>query len=159
MLHEKSVGVVPFHAKGHAVEYLLLHYPSRRKAGKRSAGHWDFPKGHVEKGETELATAARELEEETGIPDAEFVHGFREIISFFFRSYDSKQLVKKKVVFYLAEAKSKKTRISWEHVGYEWLPYEKALEKLTFKNAKNVLGKAHAFLASGRHGTALGNRR
>ena len=37
---------------------LLLLYPQ---------GHWDFPKGHVEEGDVDRrATAARELQEETG---------------------------------------------------------------------------------------------
>ena len=36
--------------------------------------------------------------------------------------------------------------LSREHQAYVWLPYEKALELLTYQNAKNVLIKAHAFL-------------
>jgi len=36
--------------------------------------------------------------------------------------------------------------LSYEHIGYEWLPYERAMEKLNFKNAKDVLQKAHAFM-------------
>ena len=40
---------------------LLLQYPQ---------GHWSFPKGHIEEGETNHhATASRELAEETGIVD------------------------------------------------------------------------------------------
>lgn len=34
---------------------------------KHNAGHWDFPKGHVEEGETEFETAIREVKEETNI--------------------------------------------------------------------------------------------
>lgn len=139
MIHEKSVGVIPFRRYGKKVKYLLLRY---------EAGHWDFPKGNVEKDEEELATAARELGEETGIVEAEFVEGFREKISFFYRGYETKELVKKEVVYYLAQTKSKEVEISWEHVGFEWLSYEQALERLTFKNSKEVLKKAHAFLSS-----------
>ena len=41
--------------------FLLLQYPQ---------GHWSFPKGHVEKGDTDHhSTASRELTEETGITD------------------------------------------------------------------------------------------
>ena len=47
---------------------LLLQYPQ---------GHWDFPKGHVEDNDADRkATAGRELGEETGITDIEFVDGF-----------------------------------------------------------------------------------
>lgn len=37
----------------------------------RRFGHYDFPKGHVEAGETLEQTAVREVCEETGLPDAE----------------------------------------------------------------------------------------
>jgi phage-related protein len=40
--------------------------------------------------------------------------------------------------------------LSYEHVGYEWLNYDKAMAKLTFANAKKVLAKAHEFLR--KHG-------
>jgi hypothetical protein len=36
--------------------------------------------------------------------------------------------------------------LSFEHVGYIWLDYQQTLEKLTFKNARDVLQKAHSFL-------------
>ena len=32
---------------------------------KHNKGHWDFPKGHMEEGETEKQTAVREVKEET----------------------------------------------------------------------------------------------
>ena len=34
---------------------------------KQTKGHWGFPKGHVEKDETEIETAIREVKEETNI--------------------------------------------------------------------------------------------
>jgi hypothetical protein len=44
------------------------------------------------------------------------------------------------------EAYTDKVELSFEHVGYVWLGYQRALEKLTFKNSKDVLLKAHDFL-------------
>jgi 8-oxo-dGTP pyrophosphatase MutT (NUDIX family) len=35
--------------------------------GKRNPGHWVFPKGHVERGETFEQAALREAEEEAGV--------------------------------------------------------------------------------------------
>ena len=131
---EKSCGAVVFR-KGRDVEYLLLHY---------EAGHWDYVKGQVEPSETERDTVMRELKEETSIEDAHFFEGFREEISYFYRR-EGKTILKK-VVFFLLEAKQSEVRLSYEHIGYEWLTFQKAMERLTFSNARKVLTMAHDFL-------------
>ena len=56
--------------------YLLLHYQS---------GHWDFPKGGIEKGEKTEETVRREVREETGIADLEFIPGFKKTIHFVYQ--------------------------------------------------------------------------
>jgi len=43
----------------------------------RAYHHWDFPKGIVEAGEEPMQAATRELQEETGIDEAEFEWGER----------------------------------------------------------------------------------
>ncbi len=144
MPKEKSAGVVVFRKEGDKIYYLLLHY---------GAGHWGFPKGHVEKGETEKETAIREAEEETGIKDLEFVEGFKEWIKYFYKeTYGLKDKKKaswvvKIVDFYLAETKTKEIKISLEHKGCRWLPFEEAIGQITFKKAKDILERAHCFLA------------
>lgn len=52
----------------------------------------------------------------------------------------------KEVIFFLAETHTEKVELSYEHVGYIWLDYQSALEKLTFRNAKMLLEKAHELL-------------
>jgi 8-oxo-dGTP pyrophosphatase MutT (NUDIX family) len=131
---EKSCGAVVFKRDGE-VQYLLLHY---------EAGHWDYVKGQVEPHETEKDTVTRELEEETGIVNARFIEGFREEINYFYRREG--KTVYKEVIFFLIESKDSRVKLSYEHVGYEWLNYERAMAKLTFANAKKVLLKAHEFL-------------
>jgi len=138
---EKSAGAVIFRKEKNKIFYLLLHYPSSAKAPR---DYWDFPKGHIEKGEKELDTVRREVEEETGLKDIEFVDGFKEWIKYFFK-FEGKNILKF-VTFYLVETKTKNVKVSSEHLGFEWLPYEDALEKLTFKNAKEILKKANQFL-------------
>ena len=59
MAFEKSAGAVLLRRKAGQIEYFLLNYPSKK------GGHWDFPKGHIEKGETEIETVRREVKEET----------------------------------------------------------------------------------------------
>lgn len=134
MLQEISAGAVVFYL-GDEAEYLLLHY---------EAGHWDFPKGAIEPGESELDTVRREVWEETGIKDFEIIPGFRKKIQYFYRK--SRQLVRKTVIFYLARSFTKDVTLSYEHVGYIWLGYEEALRRLTFKTARDTLREAHEFL-------------
>ncbi len=134
MPKEKSCGTIVFSGKSNP-EFLLLHY---------SAGHWDFPKGHVEEGETEEATALRELEEETGISSARIVAGYREKIQYYYKK--EKQTVFKEVIFFLIETKEKMVKISHEHTESKWLGFEEAVEQLTFSNSKAMLKKAAEFL-------------
>jgi len=134
LFQEKSCGAVVF-TKNAEVEYLLLRY---------EAGHWDFVKGNVEPNESETDTVMRELKEETGIADAKFVDGFKRKIEYFYRRQGS--TIHKQVIFFLIEAHTRQVELSYEHVGYEWLNYNRSMEKLTFKNAKDVLRESHSFL-------------
>jgi len=135
MLREKSCGAVVFVRKDGVAKYLLLNY---------AAGHWDFVKGNVEANESEQQTVVRELQEETGITGAQFIDGLREDITYFYRRQGL--TIHKEVVFFVMEAFTDKVELSFEHVGYVWLDYRRANEKLTFKNSKDVLQKAHEFL-------------
>lgn len=135
MQNEKSCGAVVVFIENALVEYLLLRY---------AAGHWDFVKGNVEPNESEKDTVLRELREETGIVASRTIEGFRERIEYYYRRQG--ETIRKEVVFYLIEAQGKKVQISFEHIGFEWLDYRGAMEKLTFKNAKDVLQKAQTFV-------------
>ena len=135
MLKEKSCGAVIFHKNEDTTKYLLLNY---------AAGHWDFVKGNVEINEAEKETVVRELREETGITEAQFIDGFREEIAYFYRRQSL--TIRKEVVFFLMESYTSKVQLSFEHVGFIWLDYMHAMEKLTFKNARDTLEKAHNFL-------------
>ena len=133
---EKSCGVLLYRENNNEKLFLLLHYPS---------GHWDLPKGHVEDTDAdEHATAARELMEETGIADIEFVAGFREPISYKYRRKG--RMSNKQVVFFLAKTNLQDIQISHEHQDFIWLPYDSAFKKLTFDNARGILQKSKDFL-------------
>jgi bis(5'-nucleosidyl)-tetraphosphatase len=126
---------VVFINQSESTKYLLLNY---------AAGHWDFVKGNVEPNESEKETVVRELREETSITDARFKDGFKETIVYFYRRQGL--TVHKEVVFYAMESQTENVTLSFEHVGFTWLDYQHAMEKLTFKNARDVLQKAHDFL-------------
>jgi 8-oxo-dGTP pyrophosphatase MutT (NUDIX family) len=132
---EKSCGAVIF--MQNTGKYLLLHY---------EGGHWDFVKGHMEGSETEKETVLRETQEEVGITDLSFIEGFRHRIGYYYRR--AGRTVFKEVIFYLLESDTDAVRLSREHVGYDWLPYDKAYARLTYKNAKDTLEKARAYLES-----------
>ena len=136
MIEETSAGIVLFRKEGSKILFLLLHYPS---------GHWDFVKGKMEDGESTHETAIREAKEETGITDITFLENFEEWIKYDFQ-YKG-ELVHKKVVFFLAETKTKEIIISHEHLDYTWMDYNTSMEKTTFDNAKTVLTRAQTLLA------------
>ena len=133
MKEEYSVAAIVFHDE----EYLLLKY---------SLGHWEFVKGHQERGETDKETIFRELEEETGITDATLVDGFKEKYEYYFTF--KKQKIHKRVSCYLIKSTTKSVEISFEHDDFVWLSYNKALKRLTFNNAKSLLKKAEIFRKS-----------
>ena len=136
MIEETSAGIVLFRKEGSKILFLLLHYPS---------GHWDFVKGKMEDGESTHETAIREAREETGITDITFLENFEEWIKYDFQ-YQG-ELVHKKVVFFLAETKTKEVMISHEHLDYTWMDYNTSMEKTTFDNAKTVLTRAQMLLS------------
>jgi 8-oxo-dGTP pyrophosphatase MutT (NUDIX family) len=136
MIEETSAGIILFRKEETKNLFLLLHYPS---------GHWDFVKGKMEKGESSHQTAVRETKEETGITDIAFLENFEEWIEYNFQHQG--ELVNKKVVFFLAETKTKDVKISHEHQGYTWMDYDTSMEKTTFDNAKTVLTKAQRLLS------------
>lgn len=144
---EHSAGAVIFYEnkKTGMIEYLLLRYPKVSRGEKtRIPNHWDFPKGHIEQGESEIETVTREVAEETGILSLTIIPGFREKIQYFFVR-DGKRVFKE-VAFYLAQSRTKKITLSFEHLDFIWLPFEGAREKVTHKNAKDTLQKANEFL-------------
>lgn len=105
---------------------------------------WDFPRGKVEKGETEEQTAVREIREETQLSEVHIVPGFRKTTSWYYRWKGVN--IYKEAVYFLAEVKSERVRISHEHVEFAWADYDAAMETLTYDNTKNILKAARAFL-------------
>lgn len=136
-VEEKSCGIIVYLNRQGTREYLLLHYPG---------GHWDFPKGHVEPEDADdLATAQRELTEETGITDLSMDPTYETVMYYEFNR-GRKEKVKKTVVYFLAKTNGNRIQLSHEHKGFQWLPYEHALKRLTFENARQLLRRAESHL-------------
>lgn len=133
-MEEWSAGAILFHQDSGFRKYLLLF----------NGGHWDFPKGNIEKGEREEQTVAREVREETGLANIVMIDGFRKVIEYFYRRGDA--TIHKKVVFFLARTNEDRVRISSEHQAFGWFLYEQALGKTTHENSKNLLNEAESLL-------------
>lgn len=113
----------------------------------RAWRYWDFPKGAVEPGETPLQAAVREVREETGLDDLEFLHG--EVYA------ETAPYNRGKVArYYLALTRTDAVTLSAnpvtgirEHMEYRWLGYPQAAQLVT-PRVKLILDWAES-LASG----------
>lgn len=134
MLHEKSCGAIVYRKFHGNTEILLIKHIN--------SGHWSFPKGHVEAGETEVETAHREVLEETGI-DAIIDSSFRETVS-----YSPKRGTQKIVVYFLAKAKNTDYVPQEDEIAdIRWIEIGRAQNVLTYENDKSIVSKARAVIA------------
>jgi bis(5'-nucleosidyl)-tetraphosphatase len=133
-MEERSAGAVVYRDSAKGRMYLLL----------QNAGRWDFPKGGVEKGESELQTVLREVKEETSLNNLKIVHGFRKVIEYFYRRNGKN--VHKQVVYLLAVTEDETVKISFEHQGYGWFEFREALDKASYDNSKVTLSEAEKYI-------------
>lgn len=128
-----SCGFVLFARTKGKVVFLLVH---QRKGG------WSFPKGIKEKNETDLETAKRELQEETGITDIKLLSETA-LTEEYTLDYHG-ELAQKTARYFIAEAKRCAVQIQQgEIVDHEWLTFEQALTTLQYESRKEILRKAY----------------
>lgn len=136
MRQEKSCGAAVYTVRGRETLWLVEHM---------RLGHTSLCKGHVEGAETEHETARREIREETAL-SVTFLDGFRQRIE-----YSPEPGVMKEVIFFLARAEDAAAVPQPEEVAaIEFLPFDRALEALTYADDRRVLTAARDFLARGR---------
>ena len=96
----------------------------------RAYQNWDFPKGRVEPGETELDAARREVEEETGLADLDYPFGdeFKETVP-----YAGNKVAR----YYVAQTAIEKIELPVspelgrpEHHEYRWVSFDEAEDLL-----------------------------
>lgn len=134
MKYEKSCGGVIFRNGNSGREYLLV-----LNKKNNAKGHWGFPKGHVEAGENEYMTAAREILEETGLlvvfcKDARVVS-----------TYNPVPDVEKDAVYFLAMVRGgQSVRLQPEEIAeYRWCTVSEAKALLTYD--EKILDKMERF--------------
>ena len=128
MTYEKSCGAIVYRKHHGNTEILLIKHIN--------SGHWSFPKGHVEQGETEVETALREITSLDVLIDPTF----RETVTYFPRK-DTQKVV----VYFIAKAKT------FDYVPQEdeiaeirWVDIGHAVQMLTYENDKTIVNKARS---------------
>lgn len=116
----RAAGAVVFRRGDGGIRLLVL----------RAYQNWDFPKGLVEPGESELEAARREVREETGLADLDYPFGeeFKETVP-----YAGNKVAR----YYLAETEAEKITLPVspelgrpEHHEYRWVSFDEAEDLL-----------------------------
>lgn len=134
-LYRKSCGVIPWRRRDGRNEYLLLF--------QRGSRTWSFPKGHMEAGEKEQETAARELKEETGL-SATFLPDYREVITYRLQPFGTKD-----VVLFLGEVAGDIREAPGEIIRHRWVTAEEA-KKLLWGDYLGLIDRLEEFLRKER---------
>lgn len=126
--YERSCGAIVFREFNRTLHVLLVQH---------GVGHWSFPKGHVENGETDHETAIREVKEETGI-DISITDDFRRE-----STYSPQIGVYKTVVFFLGNFLGGTLRPQLEEVRHvTWMKPEECLALLVFLRDREIFTDA-----------------
>ena len=132
-MKEKSCGAIVYKKENNELKFLLVY---------QNNGHYSFPKGHMEEGETELETTIREIKEETNL-DVLVNTDFRISIEYLL---SSKNIMKEAVYFLAIPTSSDLQNQEGEIDSCGWYSYEDAMNLLEFDNIKEVFEKAHNFI-------------
>lgn len=131
--NEKSCGAVLFTEEADNRKYILI---------KNMSGHVGFPKGHVEFGEDEHATALREIYEETGV-HARLIRGFRESYHYLINGY-----IRKEAIYYTAPFRPEDVKMDIMEISeYMLVTYEEAMKILNYPHDRSVMRKANDFVS------------
>ena len=125
--------------QGDPIERFLLMEHAKRL---------DLPKGHVDKGETELECALRELEEETAITsaDIELVDGFRFTHKYsVFPKKFKREECKKTLVVFLGRLLHDVEIVVTEHEGFRWVDWDPP-HRIQKQTIDPLLSELHEYL-------------
>jgi 8-oxo-dGTP pyrophosphatase MutT (NUDIX family) len=97
---------------------------------------WEFPKGRVDDSDGDLlATALREVHEETSLTDLDLVSDFHAVEHYKINGEE------KTVDYFLCLSQQNPT-ISSEHLGFAWCSADEVLHMLSFESKKKIFKDA-----------------
>ena len=132
--YESSCGAVIYCDADRTRKFLLIK--------NMRSSNWGFPKGHIERGESKIETAKREVLEETGL-QIRIIDGFSSN-----SEYKISGRIEKRVTIFLGESADLQVTLQPEEiVDSIWVDYNTAYRKLKFDNDKHILASANRFLA------------
>lgn len=135
---DEAFGIVPILPKKEQFLFLLIQH---------NAGHWGFPKGHADPGESAVEAACREFREETGIAEYQLLEEISFSEHYTFMRHGQKY--QKTVIYFPALVRSETVTFQPEEIqAYRWADYDTAIARLTFDGSKRVLTDVRAYLAS-----------
>ncbi len=116
---------------------------------QHEAGKWMLPKGTIERGETPEAVALREVAEETGLRNVRIVQDLgEERYLFFWKTEDT--YYDKTVHYYLMEFLGGEDACPQREEGFvrcDWVSVSEALDRIKYKETREVVRRADAALA------------
>lgn len=103
-------------------------------------GHWTWPKGNIEKGESSKEAAIREIKEEVGIENIKIIEKLGQV-QYFYRLKGALRL--KTVYLYICETKDSNLKTQkLELEDAKWFIPQEAIKRIEYKGAKDLLEKA-----------------
>ncbi|XP_012537805.1 bis(5'-nucleosyl)-tetraphosphatase [asymmetrical] [Monomorium pharaonis] len=136
-LQQRACGLVIFRRFQGTIQYLLM----QTSYGEH---HWTPPKGHVDSDESDMETALRETQEETGfLPnDLKIFEDARNEIMYEVKGKP------KIVVYWLAQllTPNKPVKLSDEHQAFDWLHLREACERAKYDDMRKVLNEFDKYI-------------
>ncbi|XP_063700461.1 bis(5'-nucleosyl)-tetraphosphatase [asymmetrical] [Culicoides brevitarsis] len=135
MAAKRAAGFVILRKLNDHIEYLML---------KASYGdhHWTPPKGHVDPGEDDMATALRETHEESGFTEQDLIifPNITKTLDYRVKNKD------KSVVYWLAELRdvTKAVTLSEEHEDLKWVSKEDIVDLCGYEDFGDMIEEFHA---------------
>ncbi len=138
---EHSYGIIPLRRRGEDWYVFIVH---RIKSG----GFWEFPKGHIDEGETSLDAAERELKEETGLTIDRMLE-FNPVTEYYEYEWHGK-VIPKEVHYYLALVGGEIALQPKEVDEGKWILLREAENYVTYDTSRSLCRKAASLLLNSR---------